>query len=104
MAGITRLGDISTGHICYPGTPLTTITPGAGGPVYVNNVLAGRLGDLYTAHACTTSNPPPPHTIRAISKGSTKLTYINGKPPGIIGGLISCGDTITVGSTNVFAP
>ena len=103
MAGITRLGDASSGHLCYPATNLATVTPGAGGPVYVNNVLAGRLGDLYTPHSCTGSDPPPPHTIRCISSGATKLVYFNMKPPGIIGGQISCGDTIAVGSTNVFA-
>ena len=101
MKGCTYFGALSTGHICYPPTALTTPT-GGGAPVFVNFSLAGRLGDLFAPHACPCSNCPPPHLIRPISQGPVNV-YFNMRPPGRIGDLIGCGDRIAQGSFNVFA-
>jgi len=103
MKGCSRVGDISTGHICYPGSAL--LAPSSApvtGPVFVNGRLGGRVGDLYSPHACPCANCPPPHTIRPISQGPPNV-YFNGRPPGRTGDMIGCGDTIGAGSFNVFA-
>lgn len=98
MKGCTFLGAASTGHICYPPTNLV----GSSKNIYVNLSLAGRVGDLFAPHSCTGSDPPPPHLVRAISQGPLNV-YFNMRPPGRAGDMISCGDTIAVGSLNVFA-
>lgn len=103
MKGCTYFGALSTGHICYPPTALTTPTGvTTTGPVFVNFLPAGRLGDLFAQHACPCSNCPPPHLIRPISSGPSNV-YFNFRPPGRIGDLIGCGDRIAQGSFNVFA-
>jgi uncharacterized Zn-binding protein involved in type VI secretion len=98
MKGCTYIGALSTGHICYPPTALVQSSQN----VYVNFKPAGRLGDLFTAHACPCDKCPPPHTVRAISDGPLNV-YFNMRPPGRIGDQISCGDKIAQGSFNVFA-
>ena len=98
MKGCTYLGALSTGHICYPPTPLAAASPN----VFVNLIAAGRVGDLFTPHACPCSSCPPPHKVRPISQGPVNV-YFNFRPPGRIGDMIGCGDTIAQGSFNVFA-
>ena len=102
MRGITYVGALSTGHICYPPTPLLAPTSPAIGPVFVNFILAGRAGDLFAPHACPCSSCPPPHTVRPISSGPVNV-YFNFRPPGRIGDVIGCGDIIAQGSFNSFA-
>ena len=101
---VTYVGALSAGHLCYPATALL---PPAGvgvmlGKVFVNDILAGRVGDLFASHACPCANCPPPHAIRPISQGPTNV-YFNFRPPGRIGDMIGCGDTIAQGSFNVYA-
>lgn len=98
MRGCTYLGASSTGHICYPPTNLTTSSKN----VYVNGILAGRVGDVFAPHSCPGTDPPPPHLVRPISQGPLNV-YFNMRPPGRIGDQIACGDRIAQGSFNVFA-
>ena len=98
MKGCTYVGALSTGHICYPPTPLAAGSPN----VRVNFIMAGRVGELLTPHACPCANCPPPHAGRPISQGPINV-YFNFRPPGRIGDMICCVDSIAQGSFNVFA-
>lgn len=98
MPAVSRLGDMSTGHGCFPPTNLIT-TPVS--KTYFNGKLAGVVdsGCKFAAHICgnTTHNS----SIRIPSSGASK-TYIEGKKAARIGDDIQCGDAIAEGSSNSF--
>ena len=98
MPAVIRLGDVSTGHGCFPPTNLAA-TPVS--KTYVNGILAGVVsgGCQYTAHSC--GIVVHPNTSRTPSSGASK-TYIEGNPAARIGDNISCGDACGQGSTNTF--
>lgn len=94
MPGITRLGDNSTGHACYPPRPSTS----ASSNVYVNGIAVHRESDSWASHCC----PGPVCHGGNLASGSGTV-YVNGLQCGRIGDPIDCGDTVAVGSGNVFA-
>ncbi|WP_297038995.1 PAAR domain-containing protein [uncultured Dialister sp.] len=93
MPKSTRLGDKDTGHDACPPTALIT----ASADVFVNGKGAGRKGDTYAAHGCTTH---PSHS-GVISSGSSSV-FINGMAAARVGDSVSCGGTAAEGSPNVF--
>ena len=95
MPAVTRKGDLSAGHASFPPTPST----GSSGDVFADGIGIVRVGDDYAPHGSPT--PSPPHS-RNLSAGSSSV-YVNGKPLGRIGDVISCGDTSAQGSSTVFA-
>lgn len=98
MPAVSRLGDMSTGHGCFPPTNLIT-TPVA--KTYFNGILAGVVDSKckFAAHTCgdVTHNSD----ARFPSSGASK-TYIEGKKAARIGDNIDCGDAISEGSSNSF--
>jgi len=91
MPAITRLGDLSSGHGCFPARPSTS----ASSDVKVNGIGVVRVGDSYATHCCG----PSCHG-GSLSGGSPNVTA-NGLAVGRIGDPISCGDTVAQGSPNV---
>lgn len=88
-----RMGvDASVGH-CFPPRPADSGSPN----VFVNGIAVVRVGDHYPTHSCP---PYPPHDGNA-SVGSSTV-FVNGKALHRNGDAISCGDTATNGSPNVF--
>ena len=98
MPAVTRLGDICTGHDCFPPRASTSGSPN----VFVNSIPAHRQGDSWASHTCT--DPKTPHGTHAgtLASGSSTV-YVNGKQLGRIGDPVSCGSTVASGSSNVFA-
>lgn len=98
MPAITRLGDKSTGHGCFPPTTMIT-TPVA--KTYFNGKLAGVVDSAckWSAHTCGTVTHNSDQ--RYPSSGASK-TYIEGKLAARIADPISCGDAIGQGSSNSF--
>lgn len=45
---VARLGDLTTGHGCYPPALIQTASP----TVFVNGLALARVGDLHTIHCC----------------------------------------------------
>ena len=98
MPAITRIGDKSTGHGCFPPTTMIT-TPVA--KTYINGKFAGVVDSAckWSAHTC--GNVTHNSDQRYPSSGASK-TYIEGKLAARIGDPIACGDAIGQGSTNTF--
>lgn len=93
MPAQTRIGDNDTGHDACPPRPLAEGSPN----VYINGSPAGRVGDAYTTHGCPVHAP---HS-GVIASGSGTV-FINGRAAGRIGDPVSCGGSVSIGSSNVF--
>lgn len=92
MAAAARLGDLCTGHGCWP--PRTGIN--ASPDVFINGISAHREGDAWNVHCCDGSCHPG-----TVESGSNSV-YINGRPAARIGDSINCGSLIAEGSTDTF--
>jgi uncharacterized Zn-binding protein involved in type VI secretion len=92
MAAATRLGDVCTGHGCFP----PRVNDEASDNVFINGLGAHRLGDHWATHCCTIIC----HDGEAAEGSST--VFINGKAAVRIGDIISCGSASAEGSPNVF--
>ncbi len=92
MPPATRLGDVCTGHGCFPPRP----NDEASDNVFINGIGAHREGDHWVTHCCTIVC----HDGVAVEGSAT--VFINGKAAVRIGDLISCGSASAEGSPNVF--
>lgn len=95
MTAVTRLGDVCTGHGCWPSRPSTGASP----DVYVNGIAAHRQGDGWAAHTC----PTIPETHASILADGSPTVFCNGRPLGRIGDPVACGSAVATGSPDVFA-
>lgn len=92
MPAAHRLGDICTGHGCYPPRPNIEGSPN----VFVNGLPSHRQNDAWMPHCCGSSC----HGGQA-ANGSSSV-FVNGKPKCRIGDSVNCGSTMASGSPNVF--
>ena len=93
MPQASRLGDIGSGHGCFPPTPAISASP----DVYHDGIPSLRKGDAVAPHGCGNC---PPHG-RSVSAGSPTV-YINGRPAARVGDAIDCGGSMSAGSGTVF--
>lgn len=93
MPAAVRLGDICTGHGCFPPRPNIQ----ASGDVFINGRGAHRQGDEWDSHCCG----PPCHG-GSLAAGSSSV-FVNGRPLGRIGDPVDCGSRVATGSSDVFA-
>lgn len=87
-----RLGDLCTGHDCWPPRPNATASPN----VFCNKIPVHRLGDIWKVHCC----PPPCHGGTTVGGSST--VFVNGRPCTRIGDPVNCGSNCGTGSPDVF--
>ena len=92
LRGVSRLGDITSGHGCHPPVIGATASPN----VYVNNLPAHCATNKTVEHTCGTDVHPDVYTL-----GSAKV-MINGQQAMPIGGTLLPGGTVAEGSQNVF--
>ena len=92
MPMATRLGDVCTGHGCFPPRPSVAGSPN----VLVNNIPIVRVGDMYAPHGCPTC---PPHPAPLAAGSSTVL--VNNMPAGRMGDAVGCGSSAMACSANV---
>jgi uncharacterized Zn-binding protein involved in type VI secretion len=92
LRGMSRLGDITTGHGCHAPVIGATASPN----VYVNKLPAHRATDTTVPHTCGTDVHPDVYTV-----GSPRV-LINGQQAMPIGGTLLPGGTVAEGSHNVF--
>lgn len=96
MPAVSRFGDMSTGHDCFPPTPITS-TPVS--KTFFNNIIAAVVTSQHATHVC--GNTVHAGGARAVNKGASK-TFIEGNAAARIGDDIACGDTVAEGSPNSF--
>jgi len=92
MSAVTRLGDLTTGHVPFPPTPSIA----ASADVFVNGLGVVRVGDAYQSHCSGSCH------VGVLQTGSPTV-FVNGLPIGRVGDPVSCGDFVGMGSMNVFA-
>lgn len=93
MPAVARLGDVCSGHSCWPPRPNVQASPN----VHVNGIPVHRLTDGWASHCCG----PVCHGGSTVS-GSPNV-HANGLARARIGDAVSCGSTVAEGSPNVFA-
>ena len=98
MPAVSRIGDMSTGHGCFPPTALTS-TPVS--KTFFNGMLASVVDSAcqHAPHTC--GNTTHAGSTRSPSSGASK-TFIEGFKAARIADDIACGDAIAEGSTNSF--
>jgi len=96
MPAASRMGDISTGHNCFPPTAIIT-TPVT--KTYLNGLLAAVVDAELLKHKCGRSFHFSTRN-RKISSGSSNI-FIEGKAAARIGDEIECGDNLGQGSSNI---
>jgi uncharacterized Zn-binding protein involved in type VI secretion len=94
MPAATRLGDICTGHGCWPPRPSNGASPN----VFVNGKAWHRQGDTWSPHTC----PSIPETHASSLAAGSSTVFINGKQAGRIGDPVACGSSVATGSSSVF--
>ena len=94
MPGVTRLGDVCSGHGSFPPRPSTGASP----DVYVNGIAVHRQGDGWAVHC----NSVPVCHGSALATGSSTV-FANGLQLGRIGDPVACGSSVAAGSANAFA-
>jgi uncharacterized Zn-binding protein involved in type VI secretion len=98
MPAVIRVGDMSTGHGCFPPTALA-VSPVS--KTFFNAKKPGVVSGAcqHVAHTC--GRVTHPNNTRVPSSGASK-TFIEGFPAARIGDNIACGDTCGEGSPNSF--
>lgn len=92
MPGAVRLGDICTGHGCFP----SRNNVGASSNVIINGLGAHRVGDPWAAHCC-----PGSGCHGSIQASGSPNVITNGVPQARIGDNVACGSSNATGSSNV---
>jgi len=92
MPAATRLGDVCTGHGCYP----PRVNDEGSDNVFINGISAHRQGDHWVTHCCDDRC----HDSK-LARGSPSV-YVNKKQAARIGDAIACGSAVAQGSPDVF--
>lgn len=92
MPKVARLGDVGSGHGCFPASPII----GGSGDVLIDGIPAARAGDPLAPHGCSNCSSHG----RMIGGGSSSV-MINGRPAARVGDSISCGGSVAAGSGSV---
>lgn len=95
MPAVVRLGDMCTGHGCWPPRPNVEGSP----DVFINGLPAHRVGDGWESHTC----PAIPETHASVAAGGSPTVFVNGRALCRVGDPVACGSTMATGSGDVFA-
>lgn len=92
MPAVSRLGDICSGHGCFPPRNSTS----GSSNVFINGIPAHRVSDAWDSHSCITTHD-------SILASGSATVFVNGLNLARIGDAVECGSTVATGSENVFA-
>lgn len=92
MPAVVRMGDMCTGHACFP----PRLNDGGSSNVFINGIGAHRQGDHWLLHKCGKA------IHDGTMQGGSGSVYVNGKPLARVGDMVSCGSAAAMGSSNVF--
>lgn len=92
MPAVTLVGDVCTGHDCFPPRPSISGSES----VYINGKSVVRLGDTYATHCCRSS------CHAGVLASASSRVFIEGAAVGRVGDALSCGSKVREGSGDVF--
>lgn len=92
MPAVARLGDVCTGHGCWPSRPNASASPN----VFVNGKGIHRKSDAWQSHTCD-------DTHSSVLASGSPTVFVNGLDCGRIGDPVACGSSVQTGSYNVYA-
>lgn len=92
MPEVAVLGDVCSGHGCFPSRPNIQGSP----DVMIGGKPVHRQGDAWANHCC----PKRGCHSGVTSKGSSTV-FVNGKAVARKGDPVSCGSTIMTGNSTV---
>jgi uncharacterized Zn-binding protein involved in type VI secretion len=92
MPAVTRLGDVCSGHGCFP----ARVNDEASTDVFINGIGVHRQGDHWVTHCCG------PTCHDGVLQTGSSTVFVNGKAAARIGDIISCGSISAQGSPSVF--
>ena len=95
MPAVTRLGDVCTGHGCWPSRPSNGASPN----VFADNIPVHRQSDGWAVHCC----PPIPLCHCSVLAAGSRTVFANVLQLGRIGDPVACGSSVASGSGTVFA-
>jgi len=90
MPAFVRVGDLCTGHGCYPPRPCITGSPN----VYSNGKAIHRQGDAWDIHCDCKCE----HAHGAVTARGSSSVFINGIPAARVGDPLTCGSACAQGS------
>ncbi len=90
MAAVTRLGDLCTGHGCWPPRASS-----GGDPFFrLGGIPVHRAGDAWASHTC----PAIPETHGGVLAAGASWFRVNGQALGRVGDPVSCGAHVATGA------
>ena len=95
MPKAARLGDMCTGHGCFPGRPNIQGEP----TVLINNLPAHRVSHAWDTHCHPCGVSSSCHG--SVLAGGSSSVFIGGNAAGRIGDPVACGSAVATGSPNV---
>ena len=93
MPLVARLGDVCTGHGCWPSRPNVSASP----TVFADGIPIHRVGDAWATHCCLLLCH-----ASVLATGSPNV-FANNIKVGRIGDSVACGSTVATGSSTVWA-
>lgn len=90
MPPVCRVGDICTGHGCYPPRACVQGSP----TVLVNGIPLHRQSDAWASHCCVVCHSS------VLAAGCTTV-LCEGLQVGRVGDPVACGSAVATGSPNV---
>lgn len=96
MPQIVRVGDLCTGHGCWPPRPCVS----GSSNVFMDGIGAHRGGDRWATHCKPCGKRRGCHT--GVLQNGSGSVFANGKKLGRVGDNISCGSRCAKGSSTTF--
>ena len=92
MASVVRVGDMCTGHSCFPPRKSTT----GSSTFFIDSKPAVRVGDMWETHVCGNS------AHSGIQETGSSTFFSDGKAVATLGKKINCGSYNAQGSPTFF--
>ena len=92
---ICRLGDLCTGHACWPPRPCIT----ASSTVYLNNLPIHCVGDRWASHCCLHTGDEHHGCHDGYTMSGSSNVYVEGRLAARTGDPISCGSKVGYGTS-----
>lgn len=97
MPQLVRVGDLCTGHECWPPRPSIS----GSRTVFSDGLAMHRKGDQWATHCRVCGKRRPCHS--GVLASASSNVFADGRQVGRVGDLISCGSRCARGSSRTFS-